>query len=249
MRRCFRLFVISVGLPIATVPLADRAAAADVRGVIAGIDSATGELRLEGRRRERGSELVFTLDEKTLVLFGSEKAKVADLQPGRRVRVEFELSDSGQRVARVIHATGRPQPAPVTASPTTTATRGDEISGVLQRVSRSDREIVVIGPGPKGPETESTIAVPDRAKIVRDGKPATLDSLKEGDSVAVRIQREGGKLTAAEVQAGPGATLSAAPSAERGKVVPRLRQALHIADEVLKRLDTPAPGAPEQKKP
>jgi hypothetical protein len=227
----------------------DRVAAADVRGVIASLDTGKKELRLEGRGAERGSTLVFALDDKTLVLFGAEKASVADLRAGRRVRVEFEMNDDGQRVARVIRAVGRPPAAPVAAPAAPVMATGDAVTGVLQRVALSDRELVVIGPGSKGAETESTIAVPETAKIVKEGKPAALEALKEGDTVAVRVQGRGGRMTALEVQAGAGATLSAPPAAERGKFVPRLRQALHLADEVLRRLDDSGSGEPAPKKP
>jgi hypothetical protein len=227
----------------------DRVAAADVRGVIASLDSAKKELRLEGRGAERRSTLVFALDDKTLVLFGVEKGSVADLQAGRRVRIEFELNDDGQRVARVIRATGRPPAAPVAAPAAPVMAAGDAVTGVLQRVARSDRELVVIGPGSKGPETESTIAVPETAKIVKEGKPASLESLKEGDTVAVRVESRGGRLKAVEVQGGAGATLSTPAGPERGKFVPRLRQALHVADEVLRRLDNSGGGEPAPKKP
>jgi Domain of unknown function (DUF5666) len=228
-----------------------RASAEEIHGVIAAVDAAKNELRVDGRGAVRGESMSFTLDDKTLVLFGSEKASAADLRPGRRVRVEFERLGDGSRLARVIRATGRPPAPPVAkaapgspgppgakAAPASPAPPGDGISGVLQRVARTDREIVVIGPGPKGPETESTLSVPEGAKVVREGQPSSLDALKEGDAVAVRTEQRDGRLSAVEIQAGPGATLSTAPPPqERGRVIQRLRQALHMADEVLKQMD------------
>jgi hypothetical protein len=225
-----------------------RAVAGDMRGIVTAVDTTKNELRVEGRGAARGSTWSFVVDDKTLVLFGAEKAAAADLQPGRHVRVEFQENGAGTRLARVVHASGRrPAPAAAAPAPATATPAGDIVSGVLQRISRADREIVVIGPGPKGPETETTLAVPEGTKVVREGKSASLETLKEGDAVVVRVEKREGKATAVEVQAGPGATLSAAaPPAERGKAISRLRQVLHIADEVLRHME---PEGGDQKKP
>jgi cold shock CspA family protein len=227
--------------------------AGDMRGVVTAVDANKNELRVEGRGPARGATWTFTLDDKTLVLFGSEKAPASDLQPGRHVRVEFQEDRDGNRLARVVHASGRrpapaaAAPAPAAATPAAATPAADVVSGVLQRVSRADREIVVIGPGPKGPETETTVAVPESTKVIREGNSASLEALKEGDAVVVRVEQRDGRPAAMEVQAGPGATLSPAPRPnERSKAIPRLRQVLHIADEVLRRLD---PESGEPKKP
>jgi cold shock CspA family protein len=233
---------------LASLLIVSAARAGEVRGVVTAVDANKNELRVEGRGPARGATRVFVLDDKTLVLFGSEKASAADLQPGRHVRVEFQEDRDGNRLARVVHASGR-RPAPATAAPgpAPATPAADVVSGVLQRVSRADREIVVIGPGPKGPETETTLAVPESTKVVREGNSASLEALKEGDAVVVRVEKRDGKSTAVEVQAGPGATLSAnSQPSERSKAIPRLRQVLHIADEVLRRLD---PEGGEPKKP
>jgi hypothetical protein len=227
---------------------AAHALAAEMRGIVTGVDTAKNELRVEGRGPARGATWAFVLDDKTLVLFGTEKAGAAELQPGRHVRVEFQEDRDGTRLARVVHAVGRrPAQASAAPGPVGALPAGDIVSGVLQRVSRADKEIVVIGPGPKGPETETTLAVQDGTKVVREGKPASLEALKEGDSVVARVDRREGKATAVEVQAGPGATLSTTPTpSERGKTITRLRQVLHMADEVLRHLD---PEGGEPKKP
>jgi hypothetical protein len=219
---------------------AGRAGADEVRGVLRDVDPAKKEIRVEGRGRDRGATLTFVLDDKTLILFGREKGAASDLQTGRRVRVEFEDAGEGRHVARVIRAAGRPAATAVAApvAVSTPAAPADGIAGVLQRVSRADREIVVIGPGPKGPETETTVAVPESTKIVKDGKPSSLEALREGDSVAVRTERRDGRPSALEVQVGPGATVAGpAPTPESGRVISRIRQALHMADEVLRRVD------------
>ena len=50
----------------------------------------------------------------------------------------------------------------VAASPAANVpANADAVTGVLRRVAYSDREVVVIGPGPKGTETETTVAVPE----------------------------------------------------------------------------------------
>ncbi len=243
-------FLLAVAAGALLVP-AGRAAAGEVRGVVAAVDPAKKELRVDGRGAARGTTLTFSLDDKTLVLFGPDRATPADLPVGRRVRVEFEEGPGGRRVARVVRAIGRrPVSRTAAAGPTPApAAAGDVVTGVLQRVARTDREVVVIGPGAKGPETETTVAVTEGAKVFKDGKPASLEALKEGDPAAIRVERKGGRATALEVQAGPGAALSASPAPERRPVIPRLRQALHIADEVLRQLDPEDAGRDGPKKP
>ena len=69
------------------------------------------------------------------------------------------------------------------------------MTGVLQRVALTDREIVVIGPGAKGePELESILTVPEDARITKDAKPAKLEDLKEGERVVVRTEKRGDKM-------------------------------------------------------
>jgi hypothetical protein len=231
----WRLVVLGCALLAFTA----RASAEEARGVLVGVDTTKNELHLDSRGRMRGT-LTFALDDKTLVLFGSEKGTANDLKAGRRIRVEYQEDGNGQRIARVIHSPGRPAAAaPAKSAPVVASAGANAINGVLQRVARADREVVVIGPGAKGPETETTVAVPEAAKIVKEGKPSSLEALKEGDVVAIRVERRANnQVIALEVQAGPGAALSATPAAaERSRVVPRLRQALHLADELLRRMD------------
>lgn len=224
---------------LAALTLVGSLAADEVRGTLARLDLDKNELRVELRR---GEAVTVALDAKTLVLFGSTVGKAADLSAGRRVRVEFETRD-GVPVATVVRSFGRPLLRPVPAAelprgePRLPPGPGDAITGILQRVSQADREVVVIGPGAQGPETETTIAVPTEAKVIKDGKPAALDGLKEGDTVAIRAEKREGRLIAVELQAGAGAKLSAAPTAPRGEMLPRLRQALKIADAILRQME------------
>jgi Cu/Ag efflux protein CusF len=233
MKRVLLTILSLAGLSIVWI---GRSNADEMRGVIVSVDPAKKELIVKGRATTRGETLTLTLDDSTLVLFGSQKASATDLRSGRRVRVEYERTEDGSRVARVVRATGRPPASGAQTTPTAPAApSGDAVTGVVQRVARSDREIVVIGPGPKGPETETTIAVPEAAKVVRESKPSSLDGLKEGDNIAVRVERHDGRLTAVEVQAGPGATIATTPAPqERSRVIERMRQALHMADQVLR---------------
>jgi cold shock CspA family protein len=248
---------LAASLAVTVVAPIGRTAADEMHGVISGIDLAKSELLVDGRGNTRGTTMRFVLSEKTLVLFNAEKGSAKDLASGRRVRVEYEQDRDGERTARVIRALGRPaaaaravetRPAP---GPFRGVAQGDAITGVLQRVARADRELVVIGPGAKGPDTETTVAVPDDAKIVKDGKPVGLEALKEGDAVAVRAEQKSGRLTAREIVVGQGAPLTSSPdtAAERGRMVPRIRQVLHIADELLRRIDPDDPDRASPKKP
>ncbi len=180
----------------------------------------------------RGTTLVFTLPDQTPVLFGDQPGALSDLEVGRRVRVEYEVSD-GRQVVQTIHVLGGPRPAaPAVAAPP--AAGGDALTGVLRHVGYSDREVTVVGPGAKGAETETTVAVPESARIVKDGKAATLDDLKEGDAVAVQVEKKAGRPIAASIQVGAGAPAAAKPDA---KMIPKLRLLLKIADQVLQGME------------
>jgi hypothetical protein len=204
------------------------ASAAEVTGVVARTDPEKKELLLEGRRAARGQALTFALDGETQILFGRQPGAPMDLAVGQRVRVVYETRDDRQ-VARIIHVAGaRPRAA---AAPADTGT----IIGVLRRVALTDREVVIIGPGPKGPMTETTVAVPESARIMKEGKPVTLEALKEDDPVRVRAEMRDSRLTATAIEVGPGA------AAESSDVVPRLRLALKLADYFLKQMEKPAP--------
>ena len=184
---------------------------------------------------------------KTQVLIGGQPAMLGDLAPGRRIRVEFEVLD-GHAVAQVIRAFGlglvqpRPQPQPDLPLP---RKEGDGVSGTLQRVALTDREVVVIGPGPKGPRTETTIAVPEGTSITKNGKPVAFDALKEGEAVTVKTEMRKGRLTALAVQVGAVAA-TATPAMPPRPLVPRLRQALKLADELLRELEEPRPVPPDR---
>jgi hypothetical protein len=198
------------------------ACADEVRGRIVGVDLDKHQVRIEGRARARGQTLTLLLDDKTQVSFGAQAASAADLTAGRRARVVYE-DRAGKKVATAIRVLGPRPAAPADAN---------TITGTLQRVAPTERELVVVGPGAKGPETETTVTVPEGVKILKGDKTLTIDVLKEGEQVTVKVDRRGGRPKAVSVHVGP---LPAA--AERSDVIPRLRTALQIADMILQQME------------
>ncbi len=215
------------------------AQATEFGGVITSIDLKRKQLRLEGRGDLEGERLTFRLTDATKVRFGTQVGTLGDLEVGRRVRIESTPRD-GKAVARVVHVLGKRAPR-VAADPAVQRASGDLVAGVLRRVALTDRELVVIGPGAKGPETETTIAVPGDARIQRGDKEVAFESLKEDEQVTVRVARRDDRLTALHVQAGPGVATVSGDAGEkakekqsgRPKALPRLRLLLKLADKVL----------------
>jgi hypothetical protein len=197
----------------------------EVRGRIVGVDLDKHQVRVEGRGRFRGQTLTLLLDDKTQVSFGSHAASPADLTADRRARVVYEDRD-GKKVATSIRVLGAAPARPAAAADPNT------ITGTLQRVAPTERELVVVGPGAKGPETETTVTVPEGVKITKGDKTLTIDVLKEGEQVTVKVDRRDGRPTAVSVHVGP---LPAA--AQRSDVIPRVRMALQIADMILQQME------------
>lgn len=244
-----RRVVLSLAASLLLIP---AASAEEARGRIVQIDPDKKLLRVEGVGPWRGMVLDLKIDPKTQILIGGQPATLDDLAAARRVRVTFEQRD-GKPVARVVRSLGlmrlaqpaqqppqAPQPRP--AAP---LKEGEGIAGTLQRVALTDREIVVIGPGAKGARTETTVAVPEGAAIIRDGKKIALDDLKEGESVTVRTEMRKGQLTALSIQSGQAAA-APAPPPQRRPVIPRLRQALKLADELLREMEEQGGLPPER---
>ena len=200
--------------------------AAEMLGVVTRIDLEKKELALDGRGAARGKTLTLVVAEDTRVLFGKQAGAPTDLAAGKLVRVEYETRDS-QQVAVVIHALGvKPKTASTPAVP---ADKG-AIAGVLRRVALTDREVIVIGPGEKGKETETTVAVPESARITKGGKAVTLEALKEDDQVSIVAEKRDGRMTASAIQVG-------AVAVEKSNVVPRLRLAIKFADYLLQKME------------
>lgn len=225
------------------------ASAEEARGRIVKIDAKKKEVHVEGVGPWRGMRVNLKVDAKTEIVVGGKPATLEDLAPPRRVRIVFEQRD-GKAVAQAIRALGllRPvQQQPARPRPAEPLKEGEGVSGVLQRVALTDREIVVIGPGAKGARTETTIAVPEKTAITRDGKKIVLDDLKEGETVTVRTEKREGHLTARSIQSGKAAAASETPEAmPRRPLIPRLRQALKLADELLREMEDENNAAPRR---
>lgn len=237
---------ISLSLVTGLVLLA-TASADEARGRIIQIDPDKKQVRLETRPLLRGGMVDVTIDAKTQIFIGGQPATLNDLAPGRRIRVVFEMR-GGKPVAQMINSFGLNllQPLPAARPVAVPPKEGEGVAGTLQRVGLADSEIVIIGPGPKGPETETVIAVPENAAITRDGKKIALDDLKEGEAVTVKTEKRKSKLTAVSIQVGQ-ASAAQSPMPPRRNLIPRLRQALKIADELLHEMEeqgTPAPERP-----
>lgn len=198
------------------------ATAAELRGRITRVDLAKKEMVVEGVGRFRGETLTLTLDPKTQVLFGPRPAALENLVSGRRALIRYEDRD-GHAVARVVRVRG-PLPAPALRP---LRAGGNAVAGKLLRVARTDREVVVGVTGPRG-ETETTVAVPEKARITRNGKTLTLDDLKEGEQVTVRTEKRGGQLTAVSIQVGVAAAMTS--PTER---IQRVRRVLKVIDTLL----------------
>jgi hypothetical protein len=203
----------------------------EVRGVIVKVDASRGEILLEGRGRGiRGEILTFLIVRETRIRSGKQEIGVEQVPVGKRARIRYENQD-GQRVALAINV-----PASLVAGPnpgTPPPVEDGTITGTLQRVAFTDREIVVVAPGPGSEELETTFAVPENAAIAKDGKPLKLEDLHEGEAVAVRPEKRNGKVVAASIQVG--AKPRGVPPAERK--LERIRQALRLADWILGQLD------------
>ncbi|HVS39151.1 MAG TPA: hypothetical protein VMS17_26570 [Gemmataceae bacterium] len=217
----------------AVLTIAAAAPAEEVRGVVTHIDPDKKELVLEQRGLgARGTVLIFTLPDQTPVLFGDQPGAVSDLETGRRVRVQYDLVDE-RLIVRTIHVLGGPKPVVKTPeAPPIISANGDALTGVLRHIGYNDREVTIVGPGPKGANTETTAAVPPSARIVKNGQEATLDDLQEGDSATVEIEKKDGRMVAASIQVGAGAMTKA-----KSPLIPRLRLLLKIADQVLQQMD------------
>jgi hypothetical protein len=221
----------------------------EIRGVIDRVDPVKQELSIAVRGRgPRGRVLSFKLAQDTQIHAGRQSADFSALHPGDRARVYFENRD-GQRVAvdvsvraSIFRSAGPigpigpidkseelPTPTPVPADP-------NSVSGVLQRVALTDREIVIIGPGAKGePELETTLTVNEDARITKDGKPIKLEGLKEGERVVAHFQKRDDRMAADSITVG-GKAPQAASAAMPNDRIERLRQVLRLADYFLQQL-------------
>src|SRR5262249_15095767 len=221
---------------IATLFLSLTAVATELRGVILKVDAEKNQLTVEGRGLGvRGLTLTFALDKDVQILAGRKPAKLADLTPGRRVRVTYELQGE-RRVALLITLLGAPPtPAPPPVSP---AGGGANLSGILRRISFTEREIVVVSTDAKGSvEVETTVSVPEDVKIAKDQKAVAFEDLKEGEPVVVQTDQRDGKLVARAILLGATSTVNKPPEPGPNNVQ-RLRTALKLIDVFLQMMES-----------
>jgi len=156
---------------------------------------------------------------------------LSDLQPGTRVLIQYE-TQNGQRVALGVTVRGalakKPEMKPVAG-----AADANTVVGTISRIIFTEREIVILSPGPqKDRPVETTVVVPETVSITKDGKTLALDNLKEGDPVVARIEKRDGKVMATSVQLG----VLPAPAQDRAQKIEQLRLYLKLADFMLQQM-------------
>jgi hypothetical protein len=211
--------------------------AGEIRGVIVRVDLERGELQVEGRGLgRRGLAMSFTLGKGTQVLFGRESGALSDLAPGKRIRVVFD--GPGRRVLS-LHLFGfRPARKETVSPPRISA--ASTVSGLLMRVSYAERELVVIGPGSAGPETETIIHVPKEPRVSQDGKLIPFEDLKDGREAKIQVEKQGNRLLARDIQVG--APVPETPAEGR---IARIRRILRVADRLLELAEGMSGNRPE----
>ena len=219
----------------ASLLLGLTAQAAEVRGIVLKTDSEKNQMTIEGRGLGvRGAVLTFQLDKDTPIQAGRKPVKLSDLTPGRRVRVAYEMRGD-RRVALLVTLLGA---APSSATPAEAAlSSGNAISGILRRVSLTERETVVISPPTNGgEEVETILSVPEDAKITKDQQTIPFDDLKEGEQVLVQAEKVNGKLVAKSIQLGAKATTNPNPEPAQNKIE-KVRGALKMLDFFLRMME------------
>jgi hypothetical protein len=236
----------ALALPV-LLTIASFAPAQQVRGIISSVEPAKKQLVIEGLSLGvRGMSLKFTLDDKALqVWFGREAGKVEELVAGQRVVVTYETK-ADRRVATAVYVRSlRPaqrQPAPAADAPKARKAPDEEqVAGLLRRVDRTEREIVVAVQAANGQEKYVTLPVPEDAEVTRDSKPIKFDDLKEEEDVVAGVETRNGKRVAAAIAVGKHAAIAAKPAPAMNKEQPskiaRLRQVLKVVDAILEEVD------------
>lgn len=203
----------------------------EVRGVVTKVDPDRKEIVLEGRGKGlRGRTFTLTVAPETRIQVGQKAAQLGDLTAGKRVRVSFETR-GGKHVAISVSSLdllanllGSSAPAPSPGPAPAVNAAGDTVAGELRRVALTDRELVVVGADGR----ETVLAVPEELAVVRNGKPASFEDLKQGEQAVVRFVARDGKRVATSVQVGEGA--ATAPQENR---IQRLRRVLKYVDVLL----------------
>ncbi len=216
-----------------------------MRGEIREIDPKKRLLQVEARNgRFRRQVITIHVPTKTQIEFGilrPEAGQFADLQTGRRARFIL-IEEKNQLQAISIRVIGR---RPVRASKSIAGE--NVVSGMLQRVALTDREIVVIGPGKDGPETETVLAVPENVKVIVDGKAIPYAKLRDGQTAKIRTFTKQGKRWAQTVLVGEGDLPTSQSQNEGGRfqlLIQMARNALDLAEDWLSNPEKPSPGRP-----
>lgn len=220
---------LGLGIFVALV-LAATAPASEIRGVIRKVDKDSITLEARGRGK-RGLPETIAIDRDTVVLLGKQPGKVADLVPGKRVRIVYEIHD-GRPVALEITEHGVTPPAPNPVVPNDP----NAITGTLRRVGITDREIVVIGPGKQGGgEVETIVQVPRTTKVLKEGQPYRFEDLKENEAVVVHAEKQNNRLIAQTIEVG---AVNAAPApGGNERKVEKVRQVLKMLDAFLQQVE------------
>lgn len=222
-------------------------------GVITRVDNEKNEVIVE-IRGPAGRTLSVIVGKTTQVSIG-KPAGAANLpapRQGVQVRVDLPCGPCGNGTSivnvQVNPTTNGSKPAPGAQNtnpapppkgdpaevlPVPTPTDGvSSVTGTLRRIGLTDREITVANLGRNGQEKYTTITVPEKALIARNGKTIKLEELKDEEGVTVRMETRDGKNTAVSIQAGsaplPSQPQSAAPRPNdtKGPTLPRVRQVL-----------------------
>jgi hypothetical protein len=227
----------SIAACIALILLGVQAQAAEYRGVIRQVDPAGKQLTVEGRGKPyRNSAVTFALEKETRILLAGQQATVADLAVGKHVKIDYDTRD-GHPVARTIRIIGLPQLDLPPSAPALAPSTNDPnaVAGTLRRVARTEPEIVVVSAAKSGgAEKETTIAVPESARILRDQKPIRYADLHEGESVFVHTEKKDGQLLAKSIEAG---AVGAGPPPSSDRKIERLRSLLKMIDGLLEMAD------------
>lgn len=154
------------------------AIATEVRGIVIKADPAKGELMIEGRGHGlKGSVLTFVTNKDTQILVERKVAALTDVQPGKRVRVVFEM-ENGQRVARMVNV-----------NPLLPLVR--EALPLLQQAIPQLNNVPLGGaqqPGPAAAMPAPLTALPAPAPIPATGFQGTLRRISPSDREIVVIE-------------------------------------------------------------
>jgi hypothetical protein len=191
---------------------AAAAPAEELRGVIAKVDFDTHQLVIEGRGRGmRRGVYTFSLAKNSLIMVGRKPADPANLQPGQRVRVFYEM-DNDRRVIAAIHIRGG------------RVIKGEDrgIAGTVRTFLPRERKLVIQTRGPEGMKN-MTLELAPKFTVTADGQTVEASELKKGVHVRVVPENQDGKMVVNTIQL----------VEEEPGFISKMRQALKVADLLL----------------